>query len=97
MKNWYVYIMTNRKNWVLYIWVTSNLPKRVFEHKNSIAPNSFTSKYRCKQLVYFEVFDAIDIAIEREKQLKNWKREWKIALIEKDNPLWNDLYNDIIW
>ena len=89
--------MTNRKNWVLYIWVTSNLPKRVLEHKNSIAPNSFTSKYRCKQLVYFEVFDVIDIAIEREKQLKNWKREWKIALIEKDNPLWNDLYNDIIW
>lgn len=70
--------------------------ERVYQHKNSLYEDSFTSKYRCNRLVYYEVFDTIGQAIQREKQLKNWKRAWKIALFEKENPDWRDLYPDMI-
>ena len=90
-ENAYVYFMTNRNNNVLYIGVTSNLEHRVLEHKNRVHPNSFTAKYKCFKLVYFEHGNSIKSAIEREKQLKNWKREWKNELVEKLNPEWNDL------
>ena len=88
----YVYIMTNAHNTVLYIGVTNNLEKRVWEHINSIDKGSFTYKYNCHKLVCYEVFEDIRHAIAREKQLKNWKRKWKDQLITKGNPNWLDLY-----
>ena len=95
MKNSYIYIVTNKQKGTLYIGVTSNLIKRVYEHKNSFI-DSFTSKYRLEKLVYYEIFDDIENAILREKQLKNWHREWKLNLIEKFNPNWDDLYESIL-
>jgi len=92
----YIYIMTNKKYGTLYIGVTSNLIKRVYEHKNSFV-NGFTAKYNLKKLVYYEIFEDITEAIKREKQLKKYKRAWKIELIEKINPTWKDLYYDLIW
>ena len=91
----YIYIMTNKKDGTLYIGVTSNLIKRVYEHKNSFV-DSFTKKYNLKSLVYYEIFESIEEAIKREKQLKNWKREWKIELIEKMNVEWVDLYDELV-
>ena len=93
-KNAYVYCMANNNNNVLYIGVTNNLERRVWEHKNHSNPNSFTSKYNCNKLVYYEYANSIEGAIEREKQLKNWKRQWKNELIEKMNPNWLDLSLD---
>jgi len=87
----YVYVMTNEHHTVLYIGVTSNLEKRVWEHKNSVDRNSFTHRYNCNKLVYYEQFGDIKYAIAREKQLKNWKRAWKNALIAKDNPNWQEI------
>jgi putative endonuclease len=75
--------------------VTSNLVKRVYEHKEKFV-EGFAKTYDVDRLVYYEVYDDIRLAIEREKQLKKWKRDWKIALIERDNPLWADLYQGII-
>jgi len=83
--------MTNLHNNVLYIGVTSNLEKRVWEHKNGSDKYSFTFKYNCNKLVYYEIFGDIKYAIEREKQLKNWKREWKDDLVKKENPHCEDL------
>ena len=94
MKTYYVYVMASKKNGVLYIGVTGNLKKRVYEHKNYLA-NSFTKKYIVHRLVYFESTTDVNAAIIREKQLKRWKRQWKIELIEKENPDWRDLYNDL--
>jgi len=88
----FVYFLTNTHNTVLYIGVTSNLEKRIWEHRNGIIKSSFTSKYNCHKLVYYEAYGDIRYAIAREKQLKNWKREWKNELVEKDNPEWQDLY-----
>ena len=82
--------MASDKNGTLYIGVTSNLQDRVFKHKQGLF-DGFTKKYNVKNLVYYEVFGDIQEAFTREKQLKKWKREWKIKLIEKDNPGWNDL------
>ena len=93
--NSYIYLMSNRKDGTLYIGVTSDLIKRVYEHKEGFI-ESFTKKYNLKILVYFESFENIEEAIKREKQLKNWKREWKIELIEKMNKEWNDLYDDLV-
>jgi putative endonuclease len=90
-----VYIMTNQDNNVLYVGVTSNLPKRVYEHKNHLA-EGFTSKYNVEKLVYYETSPSAEGAILREKQLKSGSRAKKIALIEKDNPAWCDLYNNIV-
>jgi len=91
----YIYILTNKSNTTLYIGVTSNLIKRIYQHKEAFV-ESFTKKYNLKKLVYFESFENIEEAIKREKQLKNWKREWKIELIEKNNKEWNDLYYDLV-
>jgi len=87
--------MSNRKNGTLYIGVTSNLIKRVHEHKTNAVPG-FTSKYHLHNLVYYEVIDNIKTAIAREKQLKNWRRDWKINLINSKNPEWEDLYSSIL-
>ena len=83
--------MANVNNSVLYVGVTNNLKRRVLEHKNNINIDSFTEKYNCYKLVYFEKINDIRTAIMREKQLKNWKREWKDRLVKKHNPEWIDL------
>ena len=90
MKQYCVYILANQHNTVLYIGVTGNLQKRVFEHKNKLV-KGFTSKYNVNKLVYFEQTEDVNSALRREKQLKNWKREWKNELIEKNNSKWIDL------
>lgn len=90
-----VYIMTNRKDGVLYIGVTSDLVKRVWEHKNSVV-DGFTKKYNLHKLVYFEMIDDMAEAILREKRLKKYLRFQKTALIEKTNPQWQDLYGTVI-
>ena len=94
-KKYYVYILTSKKNGTLYVGVTSNLPRRVEIHQQNLIPKSFTSKYTVHCLVYYEVFNNIKEAIAREKQLKWWKRDWKIELIEKLNPEWRDLSKEI--
>ena len=83
--------MANRWNSALYTGVTSDLSKRVLEHKQRKDPTSFTARYNCEKLVWFEEHDDIEEAIAHEKQLKNWKREWKDALVVKMNPQWKDL------
>ena len=93
-KKYYVYLLASEKNGTLYIGVTSNLKKRIWEHKNNAA-EGFTKKYQVHILVHFEQTDNVISAIEREKQLKNWKRKWKIELIENNNPGWKDLYNEL--
>ena len=90
-----VYIMTNKRNGTLYIGVTSHLIKRVYEHKYCDLPG-FTKKYDCKTLVYYELTEDMIGAISREKQLKAGSRKRKLALIEKLNPLWVDLYIDLV-
>jgi putative endonuclease len=87
----YVYILTNINHNVLYIGVTSNLRNRIHEHKTKIHTNGFTARYNCDIIVYLEGFNLIEDAIAREKQLKNWKRVWKIDLINKLNPNWIEL------
>ena len=87
----YVYILASRIGGTLYVGVTNNLVRRIFEHKSKLL-ESFTEKYDVVKLVYFEQFDDPENAIKREKRLKKWPRAWKISLIEKDNPDWNDLY-----
>ncbi len=94
MKYSYVYIMTNRKDGVLYTGVTSDLKSRTEQHKLKVY-DGFSSKYNTDKLVYFEIFSEIGLAIEREKQLKKYKREKKIALIESMNSEWNDLSHEI--
>ena len=91
----YVYILTNINHRVLYTGVTPNLRNRILEHKAKIYPNSFTSKYNCTLLIYFEFYDSIEEAIAREKQLKNWKRVWKMELIQKVNPNFTALSSDV--
>ncbi len=91
----YIYILTNKSNNVLYIGVTSDLKKRIWEHKNKVV-DGFTKKYNIDKLVYFEAGENIESAIEREKQLKNWHREWKFNLIKAQNPEFKDLYYDIL-
>ena len=96
MKMFYVYIMASEKNGTLYIGVTSHLPKRVNEHKEEVGDTSFTAKYKINKLVYYELHESAESAFARETQLKNWKRFWKLKLIEEINPDWKDLYEDII-
>ena len=95
MRQYCVYILTNKINTVLYVGVTSNLPKRVCEHKNKLA-DGFTKKYNIEKLVYFEQTEDVNSALAREKQLKNWKREWKIELIKKANPERKDLSSTLL-
>ena len=95
MKQPAVYIMSSERNGTLYTGVTSNLPKRIYEHKNGIT-DGFTSKYKCSALVYYAVFDDMNAAIAEEKRIKGGSRKKKISLIEAINPDWRDLYNDIL-
>ena len=95
MKTYFVYILTNRRNGTLYIGVTNDLLRRIQEHKYGEV-DGFTKKYHLNRLVYFEDTDDIYAAITREKQLKKWKRQWKLRLIEEVNPEWRDLYQDIL-
>ena len=90
----YVYLLASRPHGTLYVGVTSNLARRVWQHKTNAVPG-FTPRYGVDRLVWFEVHSLWDAAIRREKQIKEWKRAWKIQLIESDNPQWIDLYYDL--
>ncbi len=94
MHEYWVYILASMQNGTLYIGVTNDLIRRVWEHKEGFA-DGFTKKHNIKMLVYFESCDSIEVAIAREKQLKKWNRQWKLELIEKQNPEWRDLYEEI--
>jgi putative endonuclease len=91
---YWVYLLASRIGGTLYVGVTNDLVRRVYEHRMGLA-DGFTKKYRIHRLVYFEQYDDIETAILREKRLKKWKRAWKIQLIEKQNPNWDDLYPQI--
>lgn len=93
-KKYFVYILAKERNSTFYVGMTSNLQKRIWEHKNEVA-DGYTKKYGIKALVYFEIFDDPETAIRREKRLKKWNRAWKIKIIEQMNPEWRDLYEDI--
>ncbi|MEE9536121.1 MAG: GIY-YIG nuclease family protein [Desulfobacterales bacterium] len=90
-----VYILASKRNGTLYIGVTSDLVKRIWEHKNNRV-EGFTKRYNVNRLVWHELHDSMESAITREKRLKNWKRKWKLELIESSNPKWQDLYYRII-
>ena len=90
----YVYIMASRRNGTLYLGVTSDLPKRSYEHRNGLIPG-FSRKYGCKLLVWYQAFDDLDAARYRELQMKEWKRAWKLRVIEEMNPAWDDLYDSL--
>ena len=90
---YYLYILTNMKNGTLYIGVTNDLERRMFEHKRKLI-DGFTKKYGLDRLVYFETYQYVNDAIKREKNMKKWKRQWKINLIEEDNPNWDDISSD---
>ncbi len=90
-----VYILANSKNGTLYVGVTSDLVKRVWEHRNNFV-EGFTKRYGVHNLVWYELHESMESAIQREKRLKDWKREWKVHLIERTNPGWKDLYHAII-
>ena len=93
---YYVYILTNKNNNVLYTGVTNDLIRRVYEHKQHFDKNSFTSKYNVTNLVYFEETNDVKAAIEREKQIKSWSRMKKFFLIKEKNPAFRDLYEDLL-
>ena len=95
MSSYYVYILASRRNGTLYVGFTSNLPQRVYAHKNDFV-EGFTKKYGIHMLVYFEECIERESAIRREKQIKEWKRRWKLELIERVNPEWQDLYAEIL-
>ncbi len=94
-KEYYVYVLANQRNGTLYVGVTSKLIKRIWEHKNK-AVEGFTQKYNVDNLVYFEQYNDPENAIKREKRLKKYNRQWKVELIEKENPEWRDLYTDLV-
>jgi putative endonuclease len=94
MKQFYVYILCSKRNGTLYIGVTSDLVKRVYEHKFNLV-EGFSKKYNVHRLVWYETHDSAESAITREKQIKKWKRMWKLKVIEQNNPDWNDLYETI--
>ncbi len=91
---YYVYIVASRRNGTLYIGMTDDLIRRIWQHREGLVPG-FTQKYGCKYLVWFESTDDVMSAIQREKQMKAWKRRWKLELIERGNPNWGDLYDQI--
>ncbi|MGY3495405.1 putative endonuclease [Bradyrhizobium sp. USDA 4502] len=95
MEGGYVYFLTNRPNGVLYVGVTSDLVRRIFEHRSGFV-DGFTKRYGLKRLVYFEHFDGIHTAIQREHTIKHWPRAWKIRKIIAANPNWEDLYDTIV-
>ena len=93
--DYFVYIMASKKKGTLYIGVTNDLVRRVFEHKNDLV-EGFTKKYKVHSLVYYEQTNDIHSAIEREKTIKKWYRQWKIDLVERKNPGWKDLYPELL-
>jgi len=95
MKSYYIYILASKRYGTLYVGVTSDLIKRVYEHKNDLI-EGFTKKYKVHTLVYYEQTTDVESAILREKQIKKWKRQWKINLIERSNPEWIDLFDNLI-
>ncbi|MCJ7743026.1 MAG: GIY-YIG nuclease family protein [Dehalococcoidales bacterium] len=95
MNNYYVYIQASKRNGTLYIGVTNDLVRRVYEHKNDLV-EGFTKKYGIHLLVYYEQYNNVESAIQRERQMKKWNRQWKIRRIEGLNPGWKDLYDDIV-
>ena len=95
MKTYFIYIMASKKNGTLYIGMTNDLIRRVWQHKNDVN-EGFTQKYGIHRLVYFESTYHVKAAITREKQLKKWNRQWKINLIEAENPEWRDLYEELL-
>ncbi len=95
MNQYYIYILASKRNGTLYVGVTNNLERRLYEHKNNLI-QGFTSKYKVHSLVYYEQTNDIYSAIKREKQLKGWNRKWKLDLVEKINPEWHDLSVDWI-
>lgn len=96
MKKYYVYMLTNGHNNVLYTGITNDLIRRVYEHKNHLDQKSFTGRYNVGKLVYYEIFSDAETAITREKQIKRWNRNRKNRLIDEHNPEWVDLYDEII-
>ena len=90
-----VYILASKRNGTLYVGVTSDLIKRVWEHKNNVV-KGFTERYSVHQLVWYELHETMESAIRKEKMLKNWKRVWKLELIERSNPNWQDLYETVV-
>jgi putative endonuclease len=95
MRGGWVYFMTNRRDGILYVGVTSNLPRRAFEHRQGLI-SGFTKRYGFKRLIYCEHYDDIRYAIQREKTIKHWPRAWKVRLIHSVNPEWDDLYKMLI-
>jgi putative endonuclease len=95
MAGGWVYFMTNRRDGVLYAGVTSNLPKRAYEHREGLV-DGFTKEHSLKRLVYYERHDTIQSALQREKNIKHWPRAWKVRLIHSMNPDWDDLYDTLI-
>ena len=91
---YYIYILASKKNGTLYVGVTNDVVRRVYEHKEGLA-EGFTKRHGVKRLVHFEIYVSVETAIRREKALKTWLRDWKIALIERDNPDWDDLYEGL--
>jgi putative endonuclease len=94
-KEYYVYLMASKRNGTLYTGMTSDLIKRVWQHKSGVA-DGFTSKYKVNSLVYYETHGDVMEAIKREKNIQAWKRLWKIRVIEEENPTWDDLYGKIL-
>jgi putative endonuclease len=93
-ENFYVYILASQRRGILYIGVTSDLIKRVYEHKSGLV-DGFTKQYGVHRLVYYEVAEDAEAALTRERQIKKWNRAWKLRLIEEHNPEWEDLYNSL--
>ncbi len=91
----HVYIITNRPKGVLYIGLTKNLKRRIYQHKKKVHPKTFSARYNLNKLVYFEAFESKEEALTRERRMKKWNRDWKIELIEKNNPNWKDLYTQL--
>ena len=94
-KSYFVYMLANKRNGTLYIGMTNNLVRRVYEHREGLV-DGFTNTHDVKRLVWFETMSSIERAIQREKNLKHWLRQWKIELIEKHNPEWRDPYDEIV-
>ena len=96
MAGGFAYFMSNRRNGILYVGVTSNLPARAYQHREGLV-DGFTKQHGLKQLVYYEAFDDIRLAIAREKAIKHWPRAWKVRLIHGMNPEWKDLFDTLFW
>ncbi len=94
-QTYFIYMLASGRNGTLYVGVTNNLPRRIFEHKNGLT-EGFTKRYGVHLLVWYEMHEDIGEAILREKQIKKWNRAWKIRMIEETNPDWRDIYDDII-